>query len=118
MRHGNPDFHPRIKEARRKVAQAESALRRTVREVQKECNHPVVAHRDWKPSQYFGPSPGVRICTSCGYEEYYHHGTATYWVSGWQTDRLGNSLEGSYSQKSKLDKRPLILTDDPFRYKV
>ncbi|TIQ65436.1 MAG: hypothetical protein E5X41_14840 [Mesorhizobium sp.] len=113
MRHGNPQADPRIKKAKREAAAAQSNLRRVVRKVQAECSHPVVAHRDWKSSEYFSSTPAARICTSCGFEEYTAYGTTTNW-SGARVTRCGDHI--SYSGH-KLAKKPIIPTNDINRYR-
>lgn len=116
MRHGNHDADPRIKRAKREAAAAKSNLRRVIREVQAECAHPVVAHRDWKPSEYFSSTPAARVCTSCGLEEYVAYGSATYW-SGARVTRCGDHIAyGGY----KFAKKPIIVCsshDDLQRYR-
>lgn len=102
----------RIKIARRRVLAAKSALRRTLREVQASCTHPVAYHRDGSPNM-FGRIPAARLCASCGYEEMNRWGDAKSWSDINLCDRFGNDLP--YGTKSKLAKAALhVLTSDEY----
>ena len=68
MKHGNRHFTNEIKEARRNLAAAKSALRRAVRDAQSTCRHEKVLHSD-----------GIRICARCGFEEQIDYGSPQYW---------------------------------------
>lgn len=96
---------PRIIAANRKVRAAESERRRVLRQVQAECSHPVVAHANWRPSEYVGASPACRVCLTCGYEEFVRYGSATHWA-GARTDACNRDLSLGFKYHT-----PLLLAD-------
>lgn len=93
---------PSIKQALRKQRAAASRLRKIVREAQASCPHDRVLHVDWRPGEWLGASPGMRLCVRCGYEEHCAYGKDDYWP---------NVTKGPCSMETDYSRKPVLISD-------
>lgn len=96
----NPRLDKRLVAARREVILAKQRLKKLKLKVQKECTHPYVIECPWRPREWVGASPAMRICLCCGYEEHTAYGT-------WP----GNQTEGSCSMQTNYNKKTVLNTE-------